>query len=150
MGSEASNQLYPDKSLQIPEVKQPAIGTSTHTTSPISCGLSPNYKGSSLYDSYELQAVVHQLNKAIQGSKAFSPPYIYNLKSPFYRKRLNRIYRENRESPKTLTCSNLSSSTTLDDITSNRGAWMVTRGVVTRLWEKVKRGLQRSKQSYKS
>lgn len=135
MESEASNQA-----------KQPAIGTSTLTMSPI-CSLSPNYKGSALYDSYELQAVVHQLNKAIQGSKAFSPPYIYNLKSPFYRKGLNRIYRENKESPKTLTCSNLSSATTLDSKSSNTGAWVVTRGVVTRLWKKVKQGLLRNKQN---
>ncbi|EXC33550.1 hypothetical protein L484_006115 [Morus notabilis] len=142
MGSESSNQEFQSKSLQIPEAKQPTKGNSgNNTMSPI-CRLSPNYKGSALYDSYELQAVVHQLNKAIQGSKAFSP---IGLKSPFYRKHLNRVNRENK-SPRRLTCSAFSSATTLDDNKKgNRGAWVITRVVVTRLWMKVKQGFLRNK-----
>ena len=149
MGSEAPKKVDTARSLQTPVAKQPTTHTSIHTIRPI-CGISPNYKGSALYDSYELQAVVHQLNKAIQGSKAFSPPYVYNLNSPFYRKRLNRIYRDKKESPKRLTCSNLSSATTLERKTSNGGPWVVTRGVVTRLWKKIKQRLLRNKQSNES
>ncbi|KAM6593894.1 hypothetical protein CsatA_001597 [Cannabis sativa] len=151
METEVSNQVYTHGSLQISEVKDTTttISTSIRTMSPM-CGLSPNYKGSTLYDSYELHAVVHQLNKAIQGSKAFSPPYIYNPNSPFYRKRHNQIYKENKESSKKLTLSNLSSASILDGSKSrySRGAWVVTRGVMTRLWKKVKQGLLlRNKQS---
>ena len=145
MGSEDSpKQTCQSNSQPIPEAKQKE---NTNIFSPI-CRLSPSYKGSALYDSYELQAVVRQLNRAIQGPKSFSsPPYASNLRSPFRRKQLNRIYRENKSSPKRLTCSNFSSTTTktLDGKTGS-GAWVVTKGVVTRLWTKVKQGLLRSKQ----
>ncbi|GMN54252.1 hypothetical protein TIFTF001_023379 [Ficus carica] len=145
MGSEVSNQEFPSNSLQIPEAKQPKTGTSSAsrniTMSPM-WGLSPNYKGSALYDSYELQQVVHQFNKAIQGSKAFSP---LGLKSPFYRKHLDRVHGANK-SPKRLTCSGFSSATTTDSQKNgNRGAWVITRVVVTRLWMKVKQGFRRNK-----
>lgn len=146
MGSEDSpNQTCQSSSLPIPEAKQQKP---TKILSPI-CRLSPNYKGSALYDSYELQQVVHQLNKAIQGSKPFSsPPNITNLWSPFHRKRLSRIYGQNRSSPKRLTCSNLSSTATTKtlDGKTRSGAWVVTKGVVTSLWKKVKQGFLWSKE----
>lgn len=106
---------------------------------------SPKYNGSILYDSYELRAVTKQINKAIQGSKVFSPRYLCSLRSPFYRQQLNRIYKESTNTPKRILCPR-DSCKTLDNQPSNKGAMGITRGVVTWMWKKVKHGFMRNRQ----
>ncbi|KAL3513083.1 hypothetical protein ACH5RR_025800 [Cinchona calisaya] len=75
-----------------------------YVLSPIST-TSPRNEKSNLYDSYELQAVMKQLNRAIQGSKAPLSPSSYYLKSPVYRRRLDLIYKENAKAPRKVTGS---------------------------------------------
>lgn len=73
---EASNQIYYlFTSMQLLMEKQASSRTpQTHaqfwTLSPIkNLKVSPKHDGSTLYDSFELRAITHQLNKAIQASK---------------------------------------------------------------------------------
>lgn len=125
---EKNHKVYVD----IPTEKQADL---PYTINPI-WKFSPTDKahGSNLYDSYELQAVTKQLNRAIHGGP-FSP-YSYYLKSPFCRKGLNRIRRENANTPKTISCARLDG-----DLKASTRA---TRGFVLRLWKKVKHGFVRS------
>ncbi|PQQ20478.1 hypothetical protein Pyn_22277 [Prunus yedoensis var. nudiflora] len=84
---EASTHIDLATFLEIPIEKDPQrMITATHdrpphTLSPI-WRLSPRHNGSTLYDSYELRAVTHQLNKAIQLPKHRRPPYMYCLIHP--------------------------------------------------------------------
>ncbi|KAJ4713155.1 putative ATP-binding cassette sub-family D member 4 [Melia azedarach] len=108
--------------------------------------LSPRHNGSTLYDSYELQAVTRQINKAMLGSTGFnSPTYLRFMNSPFYRHRLDRIYRENEKTPKRIVCS-IVTGATIGRKVSMRGTRPATAGFVTKLWKKVK-GLLRNKQN---
>ncbi|KAA8542533.1 hypothetical protein F0562_023685 [Nyssa sinensis] len=104
----------------------------THVLTP-----AQHHNGSTLYDSYELQAVTKQLNRALNGSNGPLSPYSYYLKSPFYRQRWDHIFKENSKTPKRIKCSNAAL-----DVKASVGG---TRGFVMRLWKKVKRGFTRSK-----
>ncbi|KAL6318685.1 hypothetical protein AAG906_001158 [Vitis piasezkii] len=106
--------------------------------------LSPWHNGSTLYDSYELKAVTHQLNKAIQqaSTAASSSPYVSHLKSPFCRQRLDSIYKQ-----ATKTQRRISGGQAPHDRNPSAGR---ARGFVTRLWKKLKQGLFRSKQKNES
>lgn len=131
-------------SIEIPRDKQSSKSRKNHdqprTMNP-TLRFSPRNNGSTLYDSFELQAVTEQINKAIQGSKMFSSPYLCSFSSPFYQQRLDRIYRKGTKTPKRISCPRISCKI-LDDKLSNKGAVGVTRGVVTWMRKKVKQGLQ--------
>lgn len=91
--------------------------------------LSPNPNGSTLYDSFELQAVTKQLNKAIQGSNGPLSPYSCYLKSsPLYRQGLDRIYKEGAKTPRRITSRRVVDTASVD-------AWCPRR-LVIRLWKK--------------
>ncbi|KAK7330307.1 hypothetical protein VNO77_24497 [Canavalia gladiata] len=113
------------------------------------------YNGSDLYDSFELkqmsfqlneaiqiskasspvyQEMTHKLNKAIKGSNASSPGYVFHLNSPFYRRHLNRIYKQSTKTPRRI------SSPQVPDRRERRRETR-EKGFVARLWFKVKRGL---------
>lgn len=131
---------------EIPREKQSSRSSSNHVESQAMSPVlrfSPKYNGSTLYDSYEFQAVTEQLNKAIQGSKMFSSPYLCSLTSPFYRQRLDRLYRESIKKPKRISHPRIS-HTAHDDKPSQKGAGEVAKGVVTWLWKKVKHGFMRN------
>ncbi|XWS51202.1 hypothetical protein CRYUN_Cryun12cG0156700 [Craigia yunnanensis] len=104
--------------------------------------LSPRNNGSSLYDSYELRAVIYQLNRAMQRSSGSSPAYLCYLKSPFYSQCLDRVNRENLRAPKKVLCSHLTCAT-INKNASNRRMKEVTREAV-KLRNKVKQRLLRS------
>jgi hypothetical protein len=121
--------------LQVEKKASSPMTTPTHThfwaVSPI-LKLSPKHGGSTLYDSFELRAITHQLNKAIQGSK-----------SPFYHQQLDRIriHRENVKTPRRISLSARDNKKmSMTDTSEGSG------GFVTRLWKKVKQGLLRNKQ----
>lgn len=133
-----------------PVEEEPQMAHPTHvplqTLKPI-IRLSPRHNGSTLLDSFEIRAVTNQLNKAIQGVNASSPTFTSFMKSPFYSRHLSSIYKENPKTPKRITCSKFgrvhipSSSTT--------GTGQASRGFVSRLWQKVKRGLLKNMQRNK-
>ncbi|KAJ1421835.1 hypothetical protein SESBI_13473 [Sesbania bispinosa] len=118
------------------------------------------YNGSDLYDSFEFkqmtiqlneaiqtpnasspasQEMKHKLNKAIQGSNASSPAYVFHLNSPFYRRQLNRIYRESNRTPRRISGPQVQDKQACRRGTREKG--VTEKGFVTRLWLKVKRGL---------
>ena len=105
--------------------------------------LSPWHNGSSLYDSYELKAMTHQLNKAVQqaSAAASSSPYVSgHLQSPFCRQRLDSIYKQNTKNQKRISGGQAA-------IDRNPSAGPASaRGFVIRLWKKIKHGIFRSKQ----
>lgn len=108
--------------------------------------LSPKHDGSTLYDSFELRAITHQLNKAIQASNVSSPPYLCHLKnSPCYRQQLGRIYKENAKTSRRAS-SSLPACAVLDKRMSMADTNEGSGGFVTRLWKKVKQGLLRNEQ----
>ncbi|GFZ03521.1 hypothetical protein Acr_16g0001450 [Actinidia rufa] len=125
MNNDAPNQREP---MEIPAEKQLGL-------SPV-WRVSPKHNGSTLYDSFELQAVTKQLNKALQGSNGPLSPYSLYLKSPYYRQRLDRIYKKNMKKPKSITSRRVESAK-VDEKAGARG----NGGFVARLWMKVKRGL---------
>ncbi|KAI4343940.1 hypothetical protein L6164_011228 [Bauhinia variegata] len=113
------------------------------------------YNGSDLYDSFELQEMAHQLNKAIQASNASSsayqdmkfplskaiqrsnassPSYVFNLNSPLYLQRLNRIYQEGAKTPRKI------SHRQVPQKRAGKTARTVA-GFTRRLWMKIKQGL---------
>ncbi|KAL0318743.1 UNVERIFIED_CONTAM: hypothetical protein Sradi_0153700 [Sesamum radiatum] len=113
-----------------------------HALSPI-WRFSPNQNGSNLLDSYELQAVTRQLNRAIRASHGLptsASPSSHLMKSPLYLHCLNKIYRENAKTSKKISRSKLSggasSGSNNDDATG-------TRGFVVRLWKRITRRLVR-------
>ncbi|KAG8388741.1 hypothetical protein BUALT_Bualt02G0156800 [Buddleja alternifolia] len=109
----------------------------THALSPI-WKLSPKHNTSNLLDSYELQAITKQLNRAIRASKGLSSPRSgFYLKSPFSLNRVNRIYKENTKTCKKISCSKQNGGESTN--VNVKG----TRGFVLRLWKKVKQGLAR-------
>lgn len=99
---------------------------------------SPKHNGSNLLDSYELQAITRQLNRAIRVSNGHSSPHSFHLKSPFYLHRLDRIYKENSK-----TSKKISSSKKNGGVGDSRIEAKGTRGFVLRLWNKVRCGLVR-------
>ncbi|KAJ7956450.1 putative ATP-binding cassette sub-family D member 4 [Quillaja saponaria] len=117
----------PPASVEIPEKAQPV--------SPI-VKINIQHNGSELYDSFELRAMTHQLNKAIHGSRASSPAY---LKSPIYQHHLDRLYRGNAKSPRRILYSQNKKE-------CEKGTRESTRGFMSQLWMKVKQGLLRKKQ----
>lgn len=132
---EVSNQRDSPTSAGSPAEKQLSVNLN-----PI-WRISPRPNSSTLFDSHELQAVTHQLNKAMQGTTG-SPTYMNYIKSPFYRRRLGQIYKENAKTPKKIVCSQVPFGN-LDRMVNTRAA---TRGFVARLWKKVKQGLFRNNQ----
>ena len=147
---EVFNQTDLNTSIEIPRDKQSSKSNQNHeqsrTMSP-TLRFSPRNNGSTLYDSFELQAVAEQINKAIQGSKMFSSPYLCSLRSPFqaHQQHLERIYSKSIKMPKRISCPRISCKI-LDDKPGNKGTVGVTRGVVTWMWKKVKRGFSRNRQ----
>ncbi|KAJ6977308.1 hypothetical protein NC653_029269 [Populus alba x Populus x berolinensis] len=112
------------------------------TLKPILRG-SPHVSGSILYDSYELRAVTNQLNQAMQGYNG-SPNLLSFLKSPLYSQRLHRIYRQNSKSPKGITYPKLA-HVSFDRKASSTCTKSASGSLVSRLWQKVKKGLSRTK-----
>ncbi|KAL7098950.1 hypothetical protein ACP275_09G051100 [Erythranthe tilingii] len=100
--------------------------------------LSPKHNGgSNLLDSYELQAITKQLNRAIRASNGqSSTPRSPRLLSPFYLHRLDRIYKQNSNTSKKISSSKQNSKCTTTEVKG-------TRGFVLRLWNKVKQGFLR-------
>ncbi|KAM1679245.1 hypothetical protein TB2_039134 [Malus domestica] len=148
---EASTPIDLATFLEIPADKKPQIATATHAhprmISPV-WRLSPSHNGSTLYDSYEFQAVTHQLNKAMQASKASSSRrYMYCFNSPMYRQGLSRIVKVRAKKPKIKLCPpRLSCVATGDQKPSARPVGAVTKGFVARAWRKVKQGFFKNKQ----
>ena len=119
--------------------------TTAHQSQPVATTpvwkLSPTHNGSTLYDSFELRAVIQQLNRAIQGSKSSSsPPYMYCINSPLYREGLNQMHKASDKPPRRILCSTV--STTCDRKLSAEPK----KGFASRAWNIVKRGLVRNKQ----
>ncbi|KAG2679405.1 hypothetical protein I3760_11G049100 [Carya illinoinensis] len=103
--------------------------------------LNPGHQdNNTLYDSFELRAMTHQLNKAIQGSNVSSPPYMFHLKSHFCRKNLARIYKKGAKSSQLISYS---PSTHARTRTMSNGAGTIG-GFVSRWWKKIKRGFLRN------
>lgn len=103
-----------------------------------------NNRSNLLYDSYELQAVVKQLNRAIQGTKGggnLSPSTFY-LRSPHYRQRINNIYKENAKVPKKISSSQKGNTDGAENKASTRPR---ANKVLQQLWEKVKHRFSRSR-----
>lgn len=143
------------KDIKLPDsrdilVEEPPIIPPTHvhlqTLKPI-FRVSPHVSGSTLYDSYELRAVTNQLNQAMQGCNG-SQNLLSFLKSPFYSQRFDRIYRQNSKSPKGITYPKLA-HVSFDRKASTNGTKSASRSLVSRLWQKVKKGLSRTKQTSK-
>ncbi|KAL3575181.1 hypothetical protein D5086_023282 [Populus alba] len=131
-------------------VEEPPIIPPSHvhlqTLKPILRG-SPHVSGSILYDSYELRAVTNQLNQAMQGYNG-SPNLLSFLKSPLYSQRLDRIYRQNSKSPKGITYPKLA-HVSFDRKASTTCTKSASGSLVSRLWQKVKKGLSRTKPASK-
>ncbi|KAL8514469.1 hypothetical protein ACS0TY_013545 [Phlomoides rotata] len=100
--------------------------------------LSPKHNSSNLLDSYELEAVTKQINRAILASNGLSTPRLLQLKSPFYLHRLDKIYKENSKTPKKILSSKKNGRVNEGTI-EGKG----TRGFMVRLWKKVKQGFVR-------
>lgn len=102
-----------------------------------------NNQSSLLYDSYELQAVLKQLNRAIQGTKG-NPlsTGLYYMRSPYHRQHIHNIYKESAGVPKRISRSQ----------TGNKDAGIKVCPLGSRsnkgfqqLWKKVKQRFTRSK-----
>lgn len=102
--------------------------------------LSPRHNGSDLYDSFELQAVAKQLNRALVKASAgsFSPKSSGVLKSPFYSKCLGGVYKQNAKASRRISCSQIR-----DEAVENRADC----GIFLRFWNMAKKGFQRSKRN---
>lgn len=104
---------------------------------------SPKHNGSNLLDSYELQAITRQLNRAIRVSNGNSSPSSFHLTSPFYLHRLDRIYQENSK-----TSKKISSSRKYGGVRDREVVAKGTGGFVLRLWNKVRCSLVRGLKSH--
>lgn len=139
--------------------EQPAAGLTYSSSSPPSghavqlptrnpfWRLSPWHNGSVLYDLYELKAVTHQLNKAIQQASAAtaptsSPPFASHVNSPYCRQLRDSIYKQNTKMQRRISSGQVVAAVACDGSPSAGGA----KGFVTRLWKKLKQGFFRSKQ----
>ncbi|PIN18488.1 hypothetical protein CDL12_08831 [Handroanthus impetiginosus] len=100
--------------------------------------LSPKHDRSNLLDSYELQEVTKQLNRAIRASNGRLTPRSSYLRSPFYSHRLDQIYKENAKTSKKISSLKRNNGAG-ESTTGEKG----TRGFVLRLWKKVKQGVIR-------
>ncbi|GAV57507.1 hypothetical protein CFOL_v3_01044, partial [Cephalotus follicularis] len=81
---------------------------------------SPWHNGSALYDSYELQAVTLQLNKAMHGSTGSSPAFMCNLESVFCWQGPDRIYTQTAKTPRRIICSQNNPTSAIPDIKASR------------------------------
>lgn len=143
---QASSPTYLASSLEVSGAKQSTISTTNHANTETIGSilkLSPRHNSSSLFDSFKIQAVTQQLNKAIQGSNMSLSPYIRPRRLALYQQQQLQIYRENIKMPRRLSSSKF--STALDNKPSTRDASMETRSVVTWLWKKVRQGFLRNK-----
>lgn len=139
----ASYQCVAMDNIPTDEKQQGMMSSPAIVLSPIWKLTPGNHSGkrSNLYDSYELQAVTKQLNRAIRGSKSPLSPYSYYMKSsPFCSKRMNCIFGNNATTTKRISGLQLNAATY--DLNMNEKG---NRGIVLRLWKKIKYGLTRSK-----
>ncbi|KAH1074604.1 hypothetical protein J1N35_026932 [Gossypium stocksii] len=140
MGGTSKDSIQPPPSGKIPNETPLPFTSPTYshlqTLNPAT-RLSLRNNGSSLYDSYELQAVTYQLNKAMRQPSGSSPAYLCYLKSPFYSQCVNR------ENSRKVLCSHLTCAT-ININARNRRTKEVTRGFAAKLWNKVKQRLLRS------
>lgn len=96
-----------------------------------------------LYDSYELQAVIKQLNRAIQGTKGNPVSSgLYYMRSPYYRPHIDNICKESARIPKRISSSqkgdrDAGSKAYPPGSTANKG--------FQQLWQKVKQRFTRIK-----
>lgn len=105
---------------------------------------SPRHNGSDLYDSFELQAVAKQLNRALVKASAgsFSPKSSGVLKSPFYTKCLGGVYKQNAKASRRISCSQIR-----DETVDNKADCRSTMNIFLRFWNMAKKGFQRSKRN---
>ncbi|KAL7161238.1 hypothetical protein ACSBR2_041815 [Camellia fascicularis] len=148
MNEEPSNQrVLP---TDIPAEKQSCAAqahpSSAYVVSPV-WRVSPKNNGSTLFDSFELQAVTKKLNRALQGPNSNHPlsPYSYYLRSPLYRQRLGNIYRENAKTPKRIASRRVDRAR-VDGKAGGKDTGGGRGHFVIRLWKKVKRGFLWNKQ----
>lgn len=117
--------------------KQQVMSPPTITQSPI-WKITPgnnSSKMSNLYDSYELQAVSKQINRAIRGSKSPLSPYSYYMNlTPYCSKRSSCL------ATKRIRYPQLESKTHNPKMNSNGN-----RGTFSRIWKRIKAGLANSK-----
>ncbi|KAE8730883.1 Diacylglycerol kinase1 isoform 1 [Hibiscus syriacus] len=134
---------HPASHPEIPKEMQLTYASPTYdhiqTLDPIA-RLSPRKNGSTLYDSYELQAVSYQLNKAMQLQRlsCSSPAYLCYLKSPLYSQCFSR------EDKKKVLCSHLTCAAINRNAASNMRTKKVAGGFAAKLWNKIKQRLLRS------
>lgn len=148
MGKASRPKNLPTSSAFSAGKQRPTDTPPVQTLSPLLM-LSPHHNGSNLLDSFELRAVTRQLKKAMLGSSGSSPIYLNRINSPFYRHRLDCIYREHAKTPRRIICSKTSEDN-LSRKVSARGTRLASGGFVTRLWKKVKQGLLWNKQRKES
>lgn len=88
----------------------------------------PKDRPSNLYDSQEFHAMMSHLKRASQ----FSPMHLFN--SPFYRQRLNQIYKQSADSTNRITWQH--------EATKERARGTVSNvSIAWKLWKQVKQGL---------
>ncbi|KAL8098100.1 hypothetical protein AgCh_031025 [Apium graveolens] len=92
-------------------------------------------KMSNLYDSYELQAVSKQINRAIRGSKTPLSPYSYYINLTPYSSRRSSCLTTNS------ICHPQLETITHDQHLNCKG----NRGILSRIWRRIKAGLANGK-----
>lgn len=97
--------------------------------------LSLRSNGSTLYDSFELRAMTHQLNKAIQGSSMSSLPYMHHLKSASWCRQIERINSKSTNTSGAISCTQ-STHAFLDE-RKTRSCSAGRGNIISRLWKKV-------------
>lgn len=120
-----------------PTHQKPAKSPPAITQSPI-WKLTPgnnSSKMSNLYDSYELQAVSKQINRAIRGSKSPLSPYSYYMNLTPYRSRQSSCLTTKR------ICYPQLESKTHNPQLNCKG----NRGILSRIWRRIKARLANSK-----
>ncbi|MCE0481166.1 hypothetical protein HAX54_038665 [Datura stramonium] len=107
--------------------------------------ISPRHNGSDLYDSFELQAVAKQLNRALvkASAESSSPTTSAVLNSPFYSKCLGVVYKQNAKASRRISCSQIR-----NEEVENRADCGSTRiNIFLRFWNMAKQGFLRGKRN---
>lgn len=117
-----------------------AIPMSGKTKSPSARSFSHKSNGSQLFDSFELEAVVTQLNHAIQRSRPHVSPSTIYLKIPRYHKCLGNVCLQNPKQPKRIPSVPRYGSNGVTK-TKSSGSSSIA---IPQLWRKVKEWLTRS------
>ncbi|PHT46277.1 hypothetical protein CQW23_15435 [Capsicum baccatum] len=99
------------------------------------------HNGSELYDSFELQAVAKQLNRALvkASAQSSSPTTCAVLNSPFYTKCLGGVYKKNVKVCRRISCSQ---SRNNDGAVEKYGSRKIN-SVFLRFWNMAKHGFLR-------